>query len=102
MQVRDIALGERHDAHAGECQSLEESCGVFLVPAESIQRLREDDIESLVQRVSHQRLETGTKQSGAGDRVVGELLNDRPSLARRELAAHPELVSNRRVALVVR
>jgi len=55
--VRDIALGERHDAHAGEREPLEESCRVFLIPAESIQRLCEHDVEPLVQRISHQPLE---------------------------------------------
>jgi hypothetical protein len=98
----DVALGERDDTHAGERETLEESCGVLLVTAESIQRLCEHDVEALVQRVSHQRLEAGPKQRGTGDRVIGELLNDRPALARSELAAHPELVGNRRVALVVR
>ena len=102
MQVRDVALGESDDVHAGEGEALEESCGVFLVPAESIQRFREDDVESPVQRVAHQRLESGAKQRGAGDRVIGELLNDRPALASCELAAYPELVRNRGVALVVR
>ena len=34
--------------------------------------------------------------------MIGELLNDCPALASCELAAHPELVSNRCVALVVR
>ena len=102
VQVRDVALGERDDVHAGEGETLEESGCVLLVPAESVQRLREYDVESSVQRVAHQRLETGAKQRGAGDRVIGEFLNDRPALASCELAAHPELVRNRCVALVVR
>ena len=72
MQARDIALSERHDAHAGEREPLEESCGVFLVPTESIQRLGEHDVESLIQRASHQRLEAGSKQGGTGNRVIGE------------------------------
>jgi hypothetical protein len=49
----------RDDVHAGEREPLEESCGVFLVPAESIQRLCEHDVELLVQRIPHQPLETG-------------------------------------------
>ena len=102
VQVRDVALGERDDVHAGEGETLEESGGVLLVPAESIERFGEDDVESLVQRVSHQRLESGTQQRGTGDRVIGELLNDRPTLASCELPAHAELVRNRGVALVVR
>jgi hypothetical protein len=64
VQVRDVTLGERHDVHAGEGKALEESCRVFLIPAESIRRLCEHDVEPLVQRISHQPLETGPKQRG--------------------------------------
>ena len=102
MQVRDVALGERDDVHAGESETLEETRGVFLVPTETVQRLREHNVESSVQRIAHQRLEAGAKQSGAGDRVIGELLYDRPALASCELSAHPELVRDRGVPLVVR
>jgi hypothetical protein len=102
VKMRDIALGERDDVHASECETLEETCGVFLVAAETVQRLGEHDVESLVQRVPHQHLEAGAQQCGAGDRVIGELLNDRPTLASCEVPTHPELVRNRGVALVVR
>ena len=102
MKVRDVALCRGHDVHAGERQPLEQSGSVLLVSTESVQCLCEHDIESLVQRVAHQCLEAGTKQRRAGDRVIGELVNDRPPLASRELPAHPELVSDRRFALVVR
>ena len=102
VQVRDVALGERDDVHAGEGETLEEAGCVFLVPAESVQRLGQYDVESPVQRVPHQRLESGAKQGGAGDRVIGEFVNDCPTLASCEVATHPELVRNRCVALVVR
>jgi hypothetical protein len=58
MQVRDVALSERDDVHAGEREALEESGRVLLVPAESVQGLGEYDVESSVQRVAHQCLET--------------------------------------------
>ena len=80
VQVRDVAFGERDDVDAGEGEALEESGGVFLVAAEAVQRLGEDDIESTVQRIAHQRLETGAKQRRAGHRVVRVLLRDRPAL----------------------
>jgi hypothetical protein len=102
MQVRDIPFRERDNVHAGEGETLEESGRVLLVPAESVQRLCEDDIESPVQRIAHQRLEAGAKQGRAGDRVIGEFVNHRPTLASCEVATHPELVRNRCVALVVR
>jgi hypothetical protein len=102
VQVRDVTLGERDDVDAGESETLEEACGVFLVAAESIERFGEDDVETCVQRVAHQCLEAGAEQRGTGDRVIGELLNDCPALSRSELPAYPELVRNRSVALVVR
>jgi hypothetical protein len=92
VQVRDVAFGERDDVHAGEGETLEETRGVFLVAAEAVQRFGEDDIEAPVQRVAHHRLEPRAKQRGAGDRVIRELLNDSPALARPKLAADSELV----------
>src|SRR5690606_36023728 len=65
VQMRDVALGERNDVHASEGKPLEQSGRVLLVPTESVQRLCEYDVESSVQRVAHQRLETGTKQRRA-------------------------------------
>lgn len=60
VQVRDVPLGERDDVYAGEGETLEEISGVLLVSAESVQRLREHDVETSVQRIAHQRLEAGT------------------------------------------
>jgi hypothetical protein len=62
MQMRDVALGERNDVDAGEGEALEKSGGVLLVAAESIERFGHDNVESSVQRVTHQCLETGPKQ----------------------------------------
>ena len=36
VQVRDIALGQRHGVHAREGQALEQSRGVFLAAAEAV------------------------------------------------------------------
>ncbi len=102
VQVRDVALGERDDVDAGKGQSLEEAGGVFLVAAEPVQRLGEDDIESAIQRIAHQRLETRAEQRRTGHRVVRVLLADRPALPLGERAAHAQLIGDRRVPLVVR
>jgi hypothetical protein len=48
-----VRLGERDDVHVSEGRTLEESGGVFLIPAESIGRFGEDNVESLVQRITH-------------------------------------------------
>jgi hypothetical protein len=101
VQMRDVTLGKRDDVHAGEGETLEEACCIFLVPAETVQGLRQYDVKSPVQRVPHQRLEPGAKQGGAGDRVIGEFVNNCPTLASCEVVTHPELVRNRCVALVV-
>jgi len=100
--MRDVTLGERDDVDAGEGETLEKACCVFLVPAETVQGLREHDVKPPVQCVPHQRLEAGAKQGGAGDGVIGEFVNNCPALASCEVATHPELVRNRCVALVVR
>jgi hypothetical protein len=80
VQVRDVALGVGDDAHAGEGEALEEIRSVFLVAAEAVQRLGEHDVEPPIQRVAHQRPESGAKQRGAGDRMIGEILHDRSRL----------------------
>lgn len=90
--MRDVAFGERDDVDAGEGEALEEARGVFLVPAESVQRFSEHDVEAAIQRVPHQCLESRAQERCAGDRMVGEFLSDGPALARGELAADPELV----------
>jgi hypothetical protein len=81
--------------------TLEEACGVFLVATEAVERFGEHDVEVAVQRVPHQRLKSGAQKRCTGDRVIGELLRDRPALARDELATDAQLVRDRRVALIV-
>ena len=80
MQVRDVAFGQRDDVDAGECQSLEKAGGVFLVAAESVQRLGEDDVKTPVQRIAYQRLETSAEQRRARGRVIGVFRRDGPAL----------------------
>jgi hypothetical protein len=56
--------------HAGESQAFEQAGRVFLVAAESVQRLGEDYIESAIQRIPHQRLKTGAEKRRTGDGVI--------------------------------
>ena len=102
MQVRDVAFGERDDVDAGEAEALEEPGGVFLIAAESVQRLGEDHIESPVQRIAHQRLKTRAEKCRARDGVVRVLVGDRPALTPRERTADPKLICDGRIALIVR
>ncbi|HWI16259.1 MAG TPA: hypothetical protein VNT81_00825 [Vicinamibacterales bacterium] len=56
--MRDLAFSQRHDPNAEKCQSLEEAGCVFLVTAESIERLGNDNVEFAIEGTAHQRLET--------------------------------------------
>jgi hypothetical protein len=94
MQVRDVTLGERDDVHAREREAFEQAGRVFLVAAESIERLGENHIELMAERIAHQRLKSCAKQSGTRDRMIGILLSDRPAIAFGESAAHAQLVGD--------
>jgi hypothetical protein len=101
VQVCDVSFGERNDVHAGERQSLEEPSRVFLITAESIQRFRQDDVETPIQGITHQCLESRTQERRARHSVIGEFLSHGPPLARGIFPANAQLVGDRRVALVV-
>ncbi len=94
-------LRKRHDIHAGEREAFEEPGGVFLVATESVERFRRDYVESAVQGIAHQRLESCAQERRTGDGVVRVLLADRPALSFGESAAHAQLIGDRSVALVV-
>jgi hypothetical protein len=102
VEVRDVALGKRDDVDAGKGQTFEETGRVFLVAAESVQRLRQDHIESLIQGIPHQRLKTRAEKCRTRDGVIRVFVRDRPALSLRERAADPELIRNGRIALIVR
>jgi hypothetical protein len=101
VQVRDVAFGERDDVDAGKRQSLEQASGVFLIAAESVQRLGQDEIESPVEGIAHQRLETRAEKCRAGYRVIRVLACDRPALSLCERAADPKLIGDGSIALIV-
>ena len=94
VEVRDVAFRERDDVDAGEGEAFEEAGRVFLVAAEAVQRLGEHDVKSLVQRISHQRLEPGAQQRRARDGVVRVLLADRPALSFSVRTANAELIGD--------
>jgi len=96
------AFGQGHDGNAGEGEALEQARGVFLVAAEAIERLGEDDVDLLAERDSHHRLKAWTHQRCARHRVVRVLLRALPTFALRVLPADAELVDDRRLALIVR
>ncbi len=102
MQVGNVAFSERDDVHAGERKALEEAGCILLVAAEAIERFRHDDVDLLLERLAHHRLEAGPHDRRARDRMIGVLGGDVPTLALRKLAADAELVTDRCVPLVLR
>lgn len=59
MQMRHVALGQSHDAHAGESHTLEQSGDIFLVAAQTVHRFGNDDGKSAARGVLDQFLNTG-------------------------------------------
>jgi hypothetical protein len=96
-----MSPSERDDVHAGKREAFEETGSVFLVPAEAIERFRHDDVDLLLERLAHHRLEARAHDRRARDGMIGVLGADVPTLALRKLAADAELVGDRRVALVL-
>jgi hypothetical protein len=101
VEVSDVAFGDRDDVHAGECQSFEKTGGVFLITAESVQRFRQDDVETSVQSIVHQRLEARAEKRRTRDSVIRVLVRERPTLTLRKCAADPELIRDRCITLIV-
>jgi hypothetical protein len=101
VQVCDVAFCQGDDVHAGERQTFEQPGGVFLVATESVECFGKDDVELLPQRRGHEGLEAWSHQGRARYRVVRILALDAPALTLREFAAGAELISDRRVPLVL-
>jgi hypothetical protein len=80
---------------------LKQARRVFLIATESVERFDKDDVELLPQRRGHERLEARSHQRRARYRVVRIRTLDVPALALCEFAADAELISDRRVPLVL-
>ena len=102
MQLADLALGHRHQPHAGEGQLLEQAGGVLLVAAQPVQRLGDHHLEPTAANVLEQPLVARPQGRGAAQGMVGIDLDHRPALPLGQLAAQPHLVLDRGLALRVR
>jgi hypothetical protein len=102
VEVGDVAFGKRDDVDAGKGQSLEQAGGVLLVAAEPVQGLGEDEVESPIQRVAHERLETRAEKRRTREGVIRVLVCDRPALSLRKGAADSELIGDGGVTLILR
>ena len=58
MQLRNLALGERHERHAGKLEMLVENGDIGLVAADTVQRFRQHNVELARLRVLQERLNT--------------------------------------------
>lgn len=102
MKLGDFPLCRGHDADARELQMLVERGNVRLIAADAVQRLGKQYLELAALRIPHKTLDAGT-QNGAGT-GYGRILigtDDLPAFPARMFPAKPELVFNRRLALVV-
>lgn len=103
MKLGDFTLGQGHDGDACKLQMLVERGNVSLITADPVQRLGQQDIELAMLRIAHQPLDTRTQNragSGYGCVLIGA--DNLPPLPPRMFPAEPELILNRRLALVVR
>lgn len=101
VKVGHLALGEGDDPHTGIVHALEDAGDVLLVAGEAVHGFGQHDRKAPALCVGDQRLDAGPHQGGTGDRVIGIVLYDGPALLLRVGAAHPKLVGDRGVALVV-
>ena len=99
MQLRDVALRQGDDPHAGELHPLEQARNVLLVTAEPVYGLRQDHVEAAAACVLDQLVDARAQERGTGDRPVGVAVRDRPALALGVQPAEPQLILDGGVAL---
>ncbi|WPB83962.1 hypothetical protein R9Z33_17855 [Sediminicoccus rosea] len=101
VQLADLSLGDRHDAHIREAHLLVEARDVLLVPADPVQGLRQHHSEAPRPGVGHKLLKARACGTRAAQGVVGVDLAHLPTLAIRPSTADPNLVLNRVLRLRV-
>ena len=101
VKLGDLAFGQRNDGDPGEAQSLEHGGDIFLVTADAVEGLRQNQAEASRLQVGQKLLNAGAKQGRTRDGAVGIAVRDRPALAGGVFPALAQLVLYRGVALVV-
>lgn len=102
MQFGDVALGQRHDADAGEGEPLVERRHILLVARQPVERLGHDHVELAVASVAEQALIAGAQSRCAADRPIIVGVEIGPALPFDEPPNQPNLVLDRGLALVLR
>jgi hypothetical protein len=102
VKLGDLALAHRHQPDAGEAEALEDAGDVLLVARQPVERLGDHQLEALGAGVLEQPVGLGAvPQARAADRVVGIDADDLRAEALGVLAAEPDLVVDRALALLV-
>lgn len=102
MQFADLVLGQCHDAHIREAHPFVEPGDIFLVTRQPIQRFREDYVETPLEPVGDQFLNTWTEERGPGDRAIRVAVDNRPAFAFRTRTTDAQLILNGGITLIVR
>ena len=102
MQVGYVALGQGDDLHAGKGHALKKAGDILLVPAEAVHGLGKHDRKPAARRVLDQLLNARAQKRSAGDGAVDIAVDNRPALLLGMETAQPQLILNRRVALIFR
>lgn len=101
-KMGDFALGQRDDLDAGEAQSLIDAGHVFLVAADPVQGLGQDDVEHAARSVGQGGLDTGPNEAGAGNGAIVVAPRSHAILLFGMFAAKPELTLDRGVPPIIR
>jgi hypothetical protein len=102
VQLVDLALAHGTQAGAQVGKMLVERGHIRQVTRQAVERLRHDDLEGPLAGILQQLLVAGAKGRGAADRCVLILGDDGEALQLGVPPAHPHLVLDGRLALVVR
>ncbi len=102
MEFRYVAFRQRMNAHVPEHTLLEEGGNVFHVARESIEALGDDDVECTGLHRSQHGLIVRPQHRSTRDGMVGIGIDECPAITIDAGAADPQLIVDRRIALVVR
>ena len=101
MELVDQALGHGDEADSGVGEVLVERSDVGKVPGQTVEALGDDDLERSVTGVLQELLVARAEGRGAADRRVGVDGSNMEALELGVAPAHPDLVIDRGVALVL-
>lgn len=101
MQLGDLALAEGYDLHLLERGLLVEGRDMLEVARETVEALREDEIDLAAADGRQQGMVAGPDERRAGDGRIGVGAGDGPALTLRAREAQPQLVLDRRRVLQI-